>query len=105
MSADNGIYILKTKEGQIRVIHDKAIDNIFDSNESYNSTQLVQYFGQTPYTRDMNVAVNIAQRMYKAIPYCEYGIVILPECDKTWNQIMREYNTNSMNRDRGGTLY
>ena len=34
MSMDNGIYVLRTKEGENRVIHTKAIDCIIDCFES-----------------------------------------------------------------------
>ena len=94
MSADNGIYILRTKDKQIRVIHTKAIENIFDVYGEYIPKQIEKYFGNIPYTKDMNVANNIAQKMFKDIDYCEYGIRILPECNKTWKEILKEAGKN-----------
>ncbi len=90
MSADNGVYIFKTRDKQIRVIHTLAIGNIFDTNNNYISKQVKKYFKDTPFTKDMNVANNIAQKMYKKLDVCEYGIRILPECNKTWEEILKE---------------
>ncbi|MCI8327281.1 MAG: hypothetical protein HFI37_05835 [Lachnospiraceae bacterium] len=90
MSADNGIYILMTKDQQIRVLHAKAIENIFDTDGNYISKQVKKYFLECPYTRDMNRANRIAQKMYRSLSACEYGITILPYYDKTWGQIMGE---------------
>ena len=95
MSADNGIYILKTKDKQVRVIHTKAIENIFDLYGRYIPKQVKKYFDDVPYTKDMNVANNIAQKMFKDIDYCEYGIRILPEYNKTWKEILKEASRNT----------
>ena len=90
MSADNGVYILKTKDNQIRVIETKAIENIFDFYGEYIPKQVNRYFGNVPHTKDMNVANSIAQRLYRQLEVCEYGIRILPEYNKTWKEILRE---------------
>jgi hypothetical protein len=94
MSADNGIYILECKD-QYRVIHAMAIDNLWYSHINENNNQLVptrivNYFGKSKYTRDINMARNIAFSMAKRQPILEYGINSIEIKDKTWNQIVRE---------------
>ena len=91
MSADNGIYILKTKDNQIRVSHSKAIDGLFDSDGKYIYSQIQKHFNDKPFTRNMRVANKIAQKIYNNLPVCEYGIRVLPVCDKTWEQIVKGY--------------
>jgi len=94
MSADNGIYILKTKD-QYRIIHAFAIDNLWWSFEDFNqrkemvSARLVEYFGKQKYTRNAETAMKVALAMQKTVSYTEYGIVTLP-INKTWNRIVEE---------------
>lgn len=90
MSADNGVYILKTKDRQIRVAHSKAINGLFDCKGNYISEQINRHFGGSKYTKNMGKAIIIAQRIRKKLPVCEYGIQVLPYCDKTWEQITEE---------------
>lgn len=89
MSADNGVYILKTKDGQIRVAHSNAINGLFDFKGNYISEQISRHFG-CKYTKNMDKAVKIAEKIRKKLPVCEYGIQFLPYCDKTWEQIIEE---------------
>ena len=99
MSADNGIYILQTKErygNQYRVVYANAIDNLGWSYENgrestYNlvPTRVIEYFGGSKYTRDQNVAFRIAGRELKSCPYVEYGIQLI-KTDKSWRQIVCE---------------
>ena len=93
MSADNGIYILKTKD-QYRVIHTHAIDNLtwtFIERE-YNSkpvpTRIIEYFGKSKYTKNRDEARDIAFNMEEN-NCTEYGIKII-SVSKTWNQIVQE---------------
>lgn len=93
MSADNGIYILKTKD-QYRVIHAQAIENLYYSHlNSYNSelfpTRIVEYYGDCRYTRDFDKAMKVATAMERRVGYTEYGIKIF-HINKTWNQIVKE---------------
>lgn len=90
MSADNGVYILKTKDKQIRVAHTKAINGLFDCNGEYISSQINRHFGNAKYTKNMDKAIRFAQRIQNKLPVCEYGVQILPYCDKTWEQIIEE---------------
>ena len=94
MSADNGIYILKTKD-QYRVIHAQAIDNLSwslikrDSQREMVPTRIVEYYGNSRYTRDAEIAQKVAFAMSRKYPVLEYGISIL-RINKTWNQIVKE---------------
>ena len=102
MSADNGIYILKTKDKQIRVIHTKAIENIFDLYGRYIPKQVKKYFDDVPYTKDMNVANNIAQKMFKDIDkqgICKYIESIIEDVDLPIQQRVKSWieNTGSCN--------
>lgn len=90
MSADNGVYILKTKDRQIRVAHSYAINGLFDYDGNYISEKINRHFGSSKYTKNMDKAVKIAQNIRKKLPICEYGIQVLPYCDKTWEQIVKE---------------
>ena len=93
MSADNGIYILKTKD-QYRVIHAQAIENLYHSHiNSYNSelvpTRIIEHYGDCRYTRDFDKAMKVATAMERRSGYTEYGIKIF-HINKTWNQIVKE---------------
>ncbi len=94
MSADNGIYILKTKD-QYRVIHAQAIENLYWSFITENEvhiivpTRIIEYFGKSKYTSNYDLVKTIAFSMAKKIPVLEYGIKEI-EVDQTWNQIVKE---------------
>ena len=100
MSADNGIYILKTKD-QYRVTHAQAIENIYweyDSryacyiNERTNKlvpTRVVEYWGGCKYTRSAEKAQQIAESMLRRIGFVEYGIRIFTY-NKTWKHIIED---------------
>lgn len=90
MSADNGVYILKTKDKQIRVAHTKAINGLFDYKGDYIPEQVYRHFGDKRYTKNMDKAIVIAQRIRKRLSVCEYGVQVLPYCNKTWEQINKE---------------
>lgn len=95
MSADNGIYILKTKDS-FRVIHAQAIENLFYTylnngtwKDDVVSTRAVEYYGDCRYTRDESVALKIAMSMAKREPILEYGIKTI-STNKSWRQILKE---------------
>ena len=95
MSADNGIYILKTKDGQYRVIHAMAIENLWWSGLEEKSkkemvpTEILRYFGRSKYTRDYSLALRIAHSIARREPILEYGVSDF-YCNKTWRQIVEE---------------
>lgn len=100
MSADNGIYILKTKD-QYRVAHLCAIDNItwslIDGDWSCNNktrgklvpTRVVEMWGNCKYTRDKNKAFEIAHKWAGSLPICEYGVNMITY-NKTWRHILED---------------
>lgn len=103
MSADNGIYILRTSEGQNRVIHAQAIENIYWDDELKGdvnkpvSKQLLRYFGNSRYTYDKSVAFEIVNNMAKHTHILEYGILTI-EVDKTWKEIVKEANLDLISK-------
>lgn len=82
MSADNGIYILKSpvENGngfEFRVIEAQAIENVMDS-DGVNSEYLIKYFGEAEVLNEQQAhekAFQMEQEIYKSeIPILEYGI-------------------------------
>jgi len=84
MSADNGIYILESKDG-FRVAHASAIENLWWWDEEcaalneLNPKYLQQYFGKCKPFPTMIEAMKEAKSMYDEImksdfPVLEYGI-------------------------------
>lgn len=93
MSADNGVYILKTGK-QYRVKHLQAIDNLYwDNNGNYHDhmlpTKIVKMFGECKYTYSADKALNIALTILDELSICEYGIVLL-DAKKSWKEIIKE---------------
>lgn len=100
MSADNGIYILKTKD-QYRVTHAQAIENIYwehgntyayylnCQHEKYVPTRVVEYWGDCKYTRSAEKAQQIAEAMLRRIGFVEYGIRTFTY-NKTWKHIVED---------------
>ncbi|MCI8749129.1 MAG: hypothetical protein HFH67_14940 [Lachnospiraceae bacterium] len=88
MSADNGVYILRTKDRQIRVTHSQAINGMFDHEGRYIPEKIKLHFNGNKYTKNMDKAIMIAQHIRKKLSVCEYGIQVLPYCDKTWEEIV-----------------
>lgn len=100
MSADNGIYILKTKD-QYRVAHLQSIDNvswsIIDGNwqntketrGKYVPTRVIEMWGKCKYTRDENIAYGIAHKWASSLPICEYGVNVITY-NKTWKHIVED---------------
>lgn len=98
MSADNGIYILKTKD-QYRVAHLQAIDHVswsiidgdWQNNESTRGkcvpTRVVEMWGDCKFTRDEGKALRLAHNWASKLPICEYGVNIITY-NKTWKQIL-----------------
>lgn len=100
MSADNGIYILKTKD-QYRVAHLSGIDNVtwslIDGDWNCNDktrgklvpTRVVEMWGDCKYTKDRNKAFEIAHKWAANLPICEYGVNIITY-NKTWKHILED---------------
>lgn len=96
MSADNGIYILKTKD-QYRVAHLRSIENIYwsivdnswYSNNKYVPTRVVEMWGDCKFTKDWNKALNIANMLESNLSICEYGVRVITY-NKTWKDILKD---------------
>lgn len=85
MSADNGIYILKSPKGdgfEFRIIHAQAIENIEyePDREGYNTQELKRYFGKAKVFDNKEGAWKLAFEIEQDIlsddfcPILEYGI-------------------------------
>ncbi len=89
MSADNGIYVLNTRaDHQYRVIHDKAIENIFSdyNTNTYNKKWLREYFEKSKFTYSFTNAMRMAVIMERKI--CpEYGIRVF-NYNGSWDDIV-----------------
>ncbi len=88
MSADNGIYILKTaaREGggyEYRVTHAMAIENIYydvssgEQWEHFIPEIAFQYFGDCQVFTDDQEALNYAHKQAEEYPVLEYGVCVL----------------------------
>jgi hypothetical protein len=91
MSADNGIYILKTKR-QYRVIQAAAIENLYWSyatgySENLVPTRLVEYFGSSPATYSKEIAYDIAFSMNKQFK-TEYNVSLI-ETNLCWAEVVK----------------
>lgn len=93
MSADNGIYILKTSEGEHRVIHAMAIDNInYDCPEGFElePIETLRYFGSakvhTTFGEAMLYATGLEQAMHEDNHPLEYGIKVI-RTKHTWKEL------------------
>ncbi len=87
MSADNGIYILRTKRPPIkkgncytnqhglyeyRVAHCSAIDNL-----AYSDLYMPYYFGTSPVYTEESPAMDLAVEIEENVGYTEYGISLV----------------------------
>lgn len=94
MSADNGIYILKTKDNQYRVAHLQAIDNVCLSaidgkHKELIPTRVVEMWGNCKFTRDENKALSMAHKWASKLPICEYGVSVI-SYNKAWKHILED---------------
>lgn len=74
MSADNGIYILATNDGEIRVAHAQAIENIGYGKTALDLANIVLYFKDSKVYTDSSKAWEKAKKIYDDVEYAEYGI-------------------------------
>lgn len=92
MSADNGVYILKTNK-QYRVKHLSAIDNLYwdystmQSIDTPVSTRILEMFGDCKYTYNYETALKIASKILKYLPTCEYGVQLI-NVEINWTTIL-----------------
>lgn len=102
MSADDCIAILPTKiyphakrYQEYRVIWAQCIENVYISDE-----YLVNYFKNAPVFDTYQGAVNYAHHLEETHGPTECGIIIVgPEADKTWDELILNKNYNRGNDD------
>lgn len=89
MSADNGIYILQTKDG-FRVAYHHNIDQIY-GNFSDESLQwqgdpdaILEYFGDIEALSSLEEALDLAEKMVYDYAYLEDGICVISDF-KNWD--------------------
>lgn len=106
MSADNGIYILQTKDEngvlEYRVAHLGAIENLYYSDPSGDEVYMWLFFRKSPLFYDKNDAYEWAKEIEKEIldddfGIIEYGIVLL-EVNKSFPKT-RPFNIKSYFND------
>jgi len=93
MSKDNGIYILKTKDGQYRVALLSAIENAYwsylnGSQDLLVPSRVLEMWGDKKFTKSHSKAVEIATKWYEH-EACEYGIITI-QSDQVWKEIVEE---------------
>lgn len=83
MSMDNGVYILRTGEGEYRVAECFAIDNLFYNNKTGRTMhdpdnhQMVRLFGRSEVFHDEISARTAAKQIESGLPLgCEYNTEI-----------------------------
>ncbi len=101
MSADNGIYILKTaaQEGggyEYRVTHAQAIENIYydvssgEQWEHFIPEIAFQYFGECQVFTDDREALLYAHRQAEEYPVLEYGVCVLDHPEEVFQTFATE---------------
>lgn len=81
MSADNGVYIAKFKDG-FRVAHAQAIDNVLDyvdGDEKLIQSERIHYFLESPVFKDADSAWLYARDLADRYDVLEYGVTQLPD--------------------------
>ncbi len=92
MSADNGIYILKTKD-QYRVAHFQNAEYMYYSIEKngYENNvvpvRAVELWGDSKFTRKEDVALRLAHKWASSLWICEYGVNIITY-DGIWKELL-----------------
>lgn len=97
MSADNGIYILKTKD-QYRVAHFQNAEYMYYSaiTSTYEDdivpSRVVELWGDSKFTRKEDIALRLAYRWASRLPICEYGVNLI-KVNKSWKDLIKEART------------
>lgn len=95
MSANNGVFILKTKDNY-RVAYSGCVDNLLpDKYRKFDATEIVRAFKDARMTKDFETAYRIAKLIEHKAGYVEYGIKII-EYNKTWWKIVKDAETASL---------
>lgn len=88
MSADNGVYICRFKDGY-RVIEASAIDNLnyFEPGSKKEKLEWKRYWANAPLYDNENDAILAANRLAKSTPILEYGVVMLRGEGVDWRDL------------------
>lgn len=94
MSADNGVYILKTSDNQFRVATFQAVENLCYNELNpdcieLNSLQVVLQYGGVEYTESCDIAMKTAMSILDELIICEYGIQFI-NTKKSWRTLCKE---------------
>lgn len=93
MSADNGVYILRTTEGHCRVAHAQAIDNLWYDEKTGRASdypvdnEMIRIFGNSEVYNTMESAWEKAKEILKELPVCEYGISFI-DAEREWPDVV-----------------
>lgn len=99
MSADNGIYILKTKD-QYRVAYFTNPEIMYYSpiigiyEDEIVSSRAVELWGDSKFTRKESIALHLAHNWASKLPICEYGVNLV-KVNKTWKELMKDARTHA----------
>lgn len=100
MSSDNGIYIGQFPNGEFRVIHASAIDNLNyepDGDDGFNSVQVINYFdtGAAVFGKKEQSMV-YAHSLAEGCDILEYGI-----CTIYFPSTMTQFKSRANNCTKG----
>lgn len=92
MSADNGIYILRTKD-QYRVAYFQNAGYMYCSaitreyNDKIIPSRAVELWGDCKFTRREDIALHLAHKWAESLPVCRYGVNIV-RFNNTWMKLL-----------------
>lgn len=92
MSADNGIYILKTQGPVFRVAKCQAIDDIYQeipNNLRFNPEQVFRFFEKALVYNSYEKALIKAGEILDKLMICEYGIQSIDLESYSWREIVQ----------------
>lgn len=92
MSADNGIYILKTSGPVFRVAECQGIDDIYweiPNNLLFNPEQVFRFFEKALVYNSYEKALIKAGEILDGLMVCEYGIQSIDLEPYSWREILK----------------
>ena len=91
MSADNGIYVMRTAGPEFRVAHAQAIETLWTEYDSSNDIDdmpttwipdykmIVDLYKDSPVHTTIEDALNAAQKLHDEYGWTEYGISVITD--------------------------
>ena len=100
MSADNGVYILETKDHEYRVSEMKGVEYLYENildiySDELCSLKTVLAYEYTKSTKKLSTALIVAAKILKSLDVCEYGIKFIYS-NKTWKQLCKEAQSEAL---------